>query len=94
MNPNVKSTIMGIIAFILFILLLFWLTITLTGCGNKQMFDMTYTYRYAYVVWPDGTSEKLAIKSWTDYDGEQLQITTTEGKTYLFSSYNCVLGTD
>ena len=94
MNPNVKYTLLGILTFILLVLLLFWLAVHVTGCGNKQMFDVTYTYKYAYVSWPDGTSEKIAIKSWTDYDGEQLQITTTDNKTYLFSSYNCVLGTD
>lgn len=79
--------------FMIFMLLLLLISNN-TGCGNKEIFDTTYTYRYAYVSWPDGTSEKIAIKSWTDYEGEQLQITTTDNKTYLFSSYNCVLGTD
>lgn len=59
---------------------------------NKQLLDTTYNFDYAYVVWPDGTAEKLAIKSWLDFpDGEQIQIKTTEGHVYLFHVSNCVL---
>ena len=58
--------------------------------GNKQIIDFNQKFEYAYVCWPDGTSEKLKIKSWKDYDGEQIQITTARG-TYLFHSANCVL---
>lgn len=61
------------------------------SCGNKMLLDTTYKYKYAYVVWPDGTSECLELSSWMDYDGEQLQIKTTDGNVYLFSSLNCVL---
>lgn len=62
----------------------------LTACGNKQLLDFNQKFEYAYVRWPDGTAEKLELKSWKDYDGEQIQITTDEG-TYLFHSANCVL---
>lgn len=62
----------------------------LASCSNKQIFDFNQTFEYAYVCWPDGTAEKLAIRSWKDYDGEQIQITTDKG-TYLFHSENIVL---
>ena len=39
----------------------------------------------------DGTVKEVKIKSWTDYEGEQLQIPNTEGKTWLVSSINCHL---
>lgn len=91
MKPQAKYTLFGIIAFIIFIALLFFMLTTLVSCGNHQLFDTTYTYNYAYVQWPDGHSEKLAISSWTDYEGEQLQIKTKDGKVYLFNSVNCVL---
>lgn len=83
-----------IIALILAVIMLVGCMVILSGCGNKMLFDTTYKFKYAYVVWPDGTAEKLAIDRWMDYDGEQIQIKTKDGEVYLFSSYNCVLGTD
>ena len=83
-----------IIALILAVIMLVGCMVIFSGCGNKMLFDTTYNFKYAHVVWPDGTSETLAIDAWMDYDGEQIQIKTTDGKVYLFSSYNCVLGTD
>ena len=64
------------------------------SCGNYDMFDTTYTFNYAYVVWPDGTAEKLAIKSWTDYEGEQIQIKTEDDQVYVFHAANCVLAAE
>ena len=64
------------------------------SCGNYDMFDTPYTFNYAYVVWPDGTAEKLAIKSWTDYEGEQIQIKTEDDKVYVFHAANCVLAAE
>lgn len=64
-----------------------------TMCGfNYQLIDTTYSYDYALVAMPDGTCEKIMLKSWTDYeDGEQLQLTAKDGTIYLVSSFNCVL---
>ena len=59
------------------------------GC-NYQMIDLNYQYTHAYVKigeeWKD-----LEIKSWHDYDGEQLQITLKDGTVMLVSSYYCIL---
>lgn len=80
-----------IIGLILAIVLTLSVVLTLTSC-NKQIFDTTYAFDYALVQFPDGTCEKIEIKSWTDYeDGEQIQITSKDGKTYLVNSVNCVL---
>ena len=79
---------------IVVILLICFMLTALCSCGNKKVFDTNYKFNYAYVVWPDGTSEKLAIKSWKDYEGEQIQIETTDGNVYLFSSFNCVLAAE
>ncbi len=62
--------------------------------GNKMIFDFNQRFNYAYVVWPDGRTECLELAGWKDYDGEQIQIKTTEGEVYLFSSYNCVLAVE
>lgn len=83
-----------LIALILVVVMLVSCTLIFSSCGNKMLLDTTYNFKYAYVVWPDGTSEKLSIDGWKDYDGEQIQIKLTNGEVYLFSSYNCVLGTD
>jgi hypothetical protein len=64
---------------------------TMSGC-NKSVFDTTYAFDYALVVFPDGSAEKIKIRSWTDFeDGDQIQITAEDGTTYLFHSENIVL---
>ena len=82
-----------LIALILVAVMLVSCLIVLSAC-NKQLFDTTYNFNYAYVVWPDGTSEKLSIKSWNDYEGEQIQIKTDSGDVYVFHAANCVLAAE
>lgn len=80
-----------IIGLILAIILTLSVVLMLASC-NKQIFDATYAFDYALVQFPDGTCEKIEIKTWTDYeDGEQIQIVATDGTTYLVNSVNCVL---
>lgn len=72
--------------------LLLIFVVALAGCGNQQVFDTTYYYDQAMVAFPDGTSQTLKIKSWKDYsDGDQIQILTEDGISYLFHSSNIVL---
>ena len=66
------------------------LLLTLVGC-NYEMIDTAFKFDYAIVAFPDGSVEKIKIQSWTDYDGEQLQIKAEDGTVYLVSSFNCVL---
>lgn len=66
------------------------LAAVLTGC-NYSLIDTKYDFDYAVVRWPDGTVETLEIRSWKDYDGEQIQITDVMGNTYVVNSVNCVL---
>lgn len=61
----------------------------LTGC-NKQVFDFDYTYTEA-ICNIGGEYQTIKLKSWTDYDGEQLQLKDYDGHTYLVSSMNCTL---
>ena len=83
-----------IISLIIVTALLLSAILLLSSCGNRQMFDTTNNFNYAYVVWPDGTAEKLEIQSWTDYEGEQIQIRLVTGETYLFHASNCVLASE
>lgn len=71
------------------IILLILGILTLTGC-NKQIFDFDYTYTTA-ICNIGGEYKEIKLKSWTDYEGEQLQIKDYEGNTYLVSSINCTL---
>lgn len=80
-----------IIGLILAVVLVVSLLLALASCGNKQIFDTTYQFDYALVQFPDGTCEKIEIKKWDDYDGEQIQITSKDGTTYLVNSVNCIL---
>ena len=64
----------------------------LAGC-NYTMLDTTFTYKYAIIALPDGTVIKGEVERWTDYEGEQLQV-TIDGQTYLTSSFNCVMMTN
>ena len=76
------------IAIIAVVCLLF----AMVSCGNRDMFDTVYSYDYAIVSLPDGTSKTIEIKQWRDYeDGEQIQITAKDGTIYLVNSVNCVL---
>ena len=63
----------------------------LVGCGNYNMLDMNYTFDRAIIKLQNGEVLEVEVKKWTDYDGEQLQIETPDGKLYLTSSYNCTL---
>ena len=76
-----------IIAGLLLVLMFF----VFAGCGNMDMLDTTYTYDYAIISFPDGTVKKIEIKKWCDYEGEQIQIESKDGKIYLVNSMNCVL---
>lgn len=63
----------------------------LTGCGNQTFLDTTYTYDRAIIQLADGTIVDTKIKSWKDYDGEQIQVVAEDGTIYLTSSFRCDL---
>ena len=70
------------------------LALGLAGCGNLDMFDTNYTYHYAITKWPDGTVKKIEVEQWNDYEGEQIQIISTDGNIYLLSMNSTVLVRD
>lgn len=72
------------------ILILGIILISLTGCGNMDMFDTEYTFDYAE-CYLGGKYEKIEIKTWTDYEGEQVQIKGEDGNLYLLSMNYCRL---
>lgn len=75
-------------------LILSLLLFALSACGNKQIFDTTYTFTRAILSLPDGTVISGEVESWRDYDdGDQIQV-KIDGVTYLVHSSNCVLIAD
>ena len=69
------------------------LLLGLSGCGNKDLFDTVYTFRYGIISMPNGEIIEGKVTKWTDYeDGDQLQV-TIDGQTYLVHSTNVVLMT-
>lgn len=67
---------------------------SLAGCGNRQMIDLTYSYKYAIISLPNGEIVEGKVDSWRDYeDGDQIQV-TVDGVTYLVHAANAVLMTE
>lgn len=63
--------------------------ILFSGC-NKTILDTNYTFDTVIIQRYDG-EQILKIKSWKDYDGEQIQLELEDGSIVLVSSYNAIL---
>ena len=67
---------------------------SMSGCGNRQMIDLTYNYSYAIISLPNGELIEGKVDSCRDYqDGDQVQI-TVDGVTYLVHATDAVLMTE
>ena len=75
--------------FISSVVVVIGLLASLTAC-NKQVIDLTYSYSWAQFKMPDGSIVEGKVDNWTDYEGEQVQV-TIDGTTYLVSSINLVM---
>lgn len=70
------------------------MALSLVACGNRQMIDLTYSYKYAIISLPNGEIVEGKVDSWKDFeDGDQLQI-TVDGVTYLVHATDAVLMTE
>lgn len=79
---------------LLIALLLLCTLLLLAACGNRDLFDTTYTFNRAMIAMPDGSVLTGEVESWRDYeDGDQLQV-TIDGVTYLTHASNVVLMAD
>lgn len=66
------------------------LVLSLVGCGNRQLIDTTYTFDRAIINLPNGDVVEGEVKSWKDYDGDQIQV-KIDDTTYLTHVSNVVL---
>lgn len=60
----------------------------LSGCGNYNLLDTTYQYDRIHIHNEDKCFEVL---SWTDYEGEQIQVELVDGTFLLVSNINSTL---
>ena len=74
------------------VLLVVIFAVFLTGCGNRQLFDTTYTFDYATIYSPSGeVIVQGKVQSWNDYeDCDQLQV-KIDGIVYLTHASNVIL---
>lgn len=63
--------------------------LSLTGC-NKTIIDTTYNFDKAVIYLQDGSVIEGKVQTWTDFDGDQIQV-KVNGKTYLVHSSNVTL---
>lgn len=68
---------------------------SLTGCGNKQILDFNKSFNVA-VESNNGYVSVAAIKTYSDYSGDQVQFVTEDGLRVLTSTHQTELmkGTD
>ena len=86
-----KKDIIRVVALIVVLLMLLVIPLMMVGCGNRTMFDTTWTFERAVIFLPDGEKIEGDITSWTDYDGSDMIQVTIDGKTYLTHSSNVIL---
>ena len=79
---------------ILLPILLIFVLLALTACGNRGVFDTVFTFDRAIIQLPNGEIIEGRVQSWTDYENsDQLQI-KIDGKIYLVHSSDAVLIVD
>lgn len=67
--------------------------LSLTACGNQQVFDTTWRFETAICALPGGGAAEYEVVSWKDYeDSDMIQIQTPDF-TILTHSSNCYLKT-
>ena len=67
--------------------------LSMSAC-NRQMIDLTYSYKYAIISLPNGEIIEGKVESWRDFeDGDQFQV-TVNGVTYLVHATDAVLMTE
>ena len=69
------------------------MVLSMSAC-NRQMIDLTYSYKYAIISLPNGEIIEGKVDSWRDFeDSDQLQV-TVDGVTYLVHATDAVLMTE
>lgn len=66
-------------------------SLVFVGCGNKQLIDTKWNFKKA-IIFVGDESVEVEVRSWKDYETDTtIQITDTNGVTYLTDLTNVVL---
>ena len=66
------------------------LSLLLTGCGNRQVFDTNWTFTKAKINFA-GEIIEIELKSWKDYEDTTIRLIDKDGKVYLTDVKNVLL---
>ena len=69
------------------------LSVFLTSC-NYEILDVQYKFNKVHATFDGENYQCYEIKSWTDYEGEQIQVDIKGYGKVLLSSYNSILVED
>jgi len=78
-----------LILYLSMIIILIGSLFVLTGC-NMDIIDTNYTFDKCITYIGDERLE-IEVKTWKDYEGEQIQIEAKDGTIYLVSMNNSML---
>lgn len=63
--------------------------VSMAAC-NRTVFDTKYKFTKAHIRINDKWLD-VDVKSWRDYEGEQIQLILTDGTTMIIHSRDCIL---
>lgn len=73
------------------IVIALFILVTVTGCSNRQLIDITNRFDRAIISLPNGEVVDGKVDSWLDFEnGDQIQV-KIDGVTYLIHSTNVAL---
>lgn len=67
------------------------LCFAITGCGNQQFIDRTWTFEKAIIFLPGGEKIEGTITNWRDFGASDMIQVKINDKTYLTHSSNVIL---
>ena len=63
--------------------------------GNKQIIDLKQNFNVAYIQMTDGTSKKIYLKKWNDYENsDSIQIIGVDGTVYYTHLNRVILSSE
>lgn len=68
--------------------------LTITSCGNKQLFDTVYSFDRAIISLPDGTKIEGKVEGWKEYSSSDSIQIKIDGVYYYTHLQNVVLIAD
>lgn len=83
MKNNIKKILVGVS--------IISSTLLLGGCGNRTVWDTTYSFDQAIVSMLDGTVIKGKVQSWQEYENSDAIQVKIDGKTYYTHLHNVIL---